>query len=66
MKKIDLGQSVTILANVGIVSLLFELRQNTQAIELASMQDFWMENRSSFTPAFNEEIKTVFHGEGIE
>lgn len=44
MKKIDLGQTIAILANmgmiVGIVFLAFELRQNTQAVELASAQTY--------------------------
>lgn len=42
MKKIDLGQTITILANVrviaGIVFLGFELRQNTHAIKLNAVQ----------------------------
>lgn len=42
MKKIDLGQTISILANlgviVGIVFLLLELRQNTKQLELQSYQ----------------------------
>ena len=44
MKKIDLGQAIAILANVGVIAgiafLAFELRQNTQAVELASAQSY--------------------------
>ncbi len=42
MKKIDLGQAVTILANVGVIAgivfLAVELGQNTQAIRLTASQ----------------------------
>lgn len=44
MKKIDLAQTLAILANVGVIAgiafLAFELRQNTQAVELASAQSY--------------------------
>ena len=44
MKKIDLGQTIAILANLGVIAgiafLAFELRQNTQAVELASAQAY--------------------------
>ena len=42
MKKVDLGQSITILANVGvlagIVLLAYELRQNSEALRLQAAQ----------------------------
>ena len=42
MKKIDLGQAITILANVGVIAgivfLAVELGQNTQAIRLTASQ----------------------------
>jgi len=42
MKKIDLGQSITILANIGVIAgiifLAYELRQNTLATELVAAQ----------------------------
>ena len=44
MKKIDAGQTIAILANVGVIAgiafLAFELRQNTQAVQLASAQSY--------------------------
>ena len=44
MKKIDVGQSVSILANIGviigIIFLVIELQQNTQAFRLASAQSY--------------------------
>jgi hypothetical protein len=44
MKKIDIVQAVTILANVGVIAgivfLAFELQQNTQAVRLASAQSY--------------------------
>lgn len=44
MSKIGLGQTVAILANVGVIAgiafLAFELRQNTQAVQLASAQSY--------------------------
>jgi hypothetical protein len=44
MKRIDLGQTIAILANVGVIVgiafLVFELRQNTQAVQLASAQTY--------------------------
>lgn len=44
MKKIDIGQAVTILANFGVIAgivfLAFELQQNTQAVRLASAQSY--------------------------
>jgi hypothetical protein len=44
MKKIDVVQAVTILANVGVIAgivfLAFELQQNTQAVRLASAQSY--------------------------
>ena len=40
MKNVDLGQVIAMIANLGVISsiafLAFELRQNTQAVELAS------------------------------
>jgi hypothetical protein len=40
LKKVDLGQVINVLANVGVLAgiifLAFELRQNTQATQLAS------------------------------
>jgi hypothetical protein len=53
MKKIDIGQTMGILANAGVIAgivfLGFELRQNTDAVEAASIesltdlsQDFFM------------------------
>ena len=43
-KKVDLGQTIAILANVGVIAgiafLAFELRQNTRAVELASAQTY--------------------------
>lgn len=42
MKKIDLGQTITILANIGVISgiafLALELRQNTAAVQGAAYQ----------------------------
>ena len=42
MKKIDLGQTITILANVGVIAgiifLAFEIRQNTVALSSGSIQ----------------------------
>ena len=44
MKKIDLGQAVTLLANfgiiVGIIFLVLELRQNNQVLEFESLRTF--------------------------
>ena len=44
MKKIDLGQTITILANVGVIAgiffLAFELQQNTATIEAAEERAF--------------------------
>ena len=43
MKKIDLGQTITILANIGVIAgivfLAYELRQNTLATEIESAQN---------------------------
>jgi len=42
MKKIDLGQSIAILANIGVIAgiiiVAYELRQNTLATELVASQ----------------------------
>ena len=42
MKKIDLGQSITILANLGVIAgivfLGYEMRQNTIAVRSAAAQ----------------------------
>ncbi len=42
MKKIDLGQAITIFANIGVIAgivfLAYELRQNTEAIRLDGAQ----------------------------
>jgi hypothetical protein len=42
MKKIDLGQAITILANLGVIAgivfLGFDLRQNTRSIQAAASQ----------------------------
>jgi hypothetical protein len=44
MKNIDLGQGITILANIGVIAgiafLAYELRQNTLATELVAAQGF--------------------------
>ena len=44
MKKIDVGQAIGILANIGVlggvVFLAVELRQNTQAVQLSSAEGF--------------------------
>jgi hypothetical protein len=43
MKKIELGQTISILANIGVIAgivfLAYELRQNTLATEIASAQN---------------------------
>ena len=43
MKKFDLGQMISILANIGVIAgivfLAYELRQNTLATEIASAQN---------------------------
>lgn len=43
MKKIDLGQTISILADIGVIAgivfLAYELRQNTLATEIASAQN---------------------------
>ena len=42
MKKIDLGQKLTIVANVGVIAgiifLAFEIRQNTAAVQASTLQ----------------------------
>ena len=42
MKKIDLGQAISIVANIGVIAgivfLAYELRQNTQAMRLNAVQ----------------------------
>jgi hypothetical protein len=44
VKKIDLGQSISMLANIGVIAglifIAYELRQNTLATELAASQGF--------------------------
>lgn len=44
MKKIDPGQTIAILANVGVIAgivfLAFEINQNTQAVQSASFQGY--------------------------
>jgi hypothetical protein len=44
MKKPDLGQTLTILANVGVIAgiifLAYEIRQNTAAIQSSTVQDY--------------------------
>jgi hypothetical protein len=44
MNKINLGQTITILANLGVIAgivfVVFELRQNTRAVQLASAQSY--------------------------
>tara|TARA_B100000287_G_scaffold383809_1_gene389830 strand:+ start:331 stop:801 length:471 start_codon:yes stop_codon:yes gene_type:complete len=44
MKKIDIVQGITILANLGVIAgivfLAFELQQNTQAVRVASAQSY--------------------------
>jgi hypothetical protein len=44
MKKIDVGQTIQILANIGVLAgiafLAFELQQNTRAVQLASAQSY--------------------------
>jgi hypothetical protein len=44
VKKLDIGQTITILANagviIGIVFLAFEIRQNTTAVQASTFQDF--------------------------
>ena len=43
MKKIDVGQSISILANIGVIAgiifLAYELRQNTLVTEIAAAQN---------------------------
>jgi hypothetical protein len=43
MKKIDLGQTITILANIGVVAgivfLAIEIQQNTRSLEMNAYQD---------------------------
>ncbi len=42
MKKIDLGQTISILANVGVIGgivfLAFELRQNSEQLEIQARE----------------------------
>ena len=61
MKKIDLGQTMTVLANIGviigIVFLVFELDQNNKQLR-AQAQFNYMESRANtrFQIAFNPEV----------
>lgn len=44
MKKIGIGQTINTLANIGVIAgilfLAYELRQNTQAVQLASAESY--------------------------
>lgn len=64
MKKVDIGQIITILANVGvivgIVFLVFELQQNTQTVRLASAQSYLTGGTSlDFQIATNPEFANL-------
>ena len=65
MKKIDLGQAVTILANIGVIAgivfLGYEMRQNTAAIQATTAQGFmesslgWLEQLAT-----NEQLASAW------
>ncbi|MGS2720026.1 hypothetical protein [Paraglaciecola aestuariivivens] len=64
MKNIDIGQTISILANigviVGIVFLIFELQQNTQTMRLASAQSYLTGGASlDFQIATNPEFANL-------
>ena len=63
MKKLDLGQTMTLLANVGvilgIVFLAFELRQNNQQLALQSYQAWVAANLQINASLANPELAAV-------
>jgi hypothetical protein len=63
MKKIDLAQMMTLLANfgviVGIVFLAFELRQNNQQLALQSYQAWVAANMQINAALMNPEISAI-------
>ena len=64
MKKIDLGQMIAILANIGVIAgivfLGFELRQNSAAAELQAAQAYVnISHESDFRLAENPELVEV-------
>jgi len=63
MKKIDLGQTVTLLANVGvivgIIFLAFELRQNNQQLALQSYQSWVDANLAINASLMNQQVSAI-------
>lgn len=61
MKKIDLGQTITILANIGVIAgivfLAYEMRQNTQVAR--------QEAYSSFTQSITDVNTTIMDSEQL-
>lgn len=61
MKKIDVGQTITILANIGVIAgivfLAYEMRQNTQVAR--------QEAYSSFTQSITDVNTTIMSSERL-
>ena len=71
MKKIDLGQMITILANFGVIAgiifLAIELRQNTAAVQGATYQALSDGNSNQYLgvvhdPEFADALRNVYQG----
>ena len=73
MKKLDLGQTLSILANIGvilgIVFLAYELRQNTQAVRLNAVQ-FQASEEAAFNRLWTDpviaRVRVAMETEGYE
>jgi len=63
MKKIDLSQAVTILANIGVIAgivfLAMELQQNTQQLKLQSYQAWQSENNEINMRISDPELSAI-------
>lgn len=63
MKKIDIGQAVSILANIGVIAgivfLGYELRQNTTAMKSTAAQDIYGQIAHIFDVRMDSEIMAI-------
>jgi hypothetical protein len=69
MQKIDLGQMIQILANIGVIAgivfLAIELRQNSEQLELQSYQS-WVAANLELNMAATDEAGSAMLARGVE
>ena len=68
MKKMDLGQSIQVIANLGVIAgiafLIVELQQNTQQLELQSYQS-WVNGNLQYNMTLSDPARSEIISAGL-